>query len=391
MRKLLLVILAVGGLAAGSLCSAADKGKSPAPARLGEPEVVGKIPLADVAPGMRVRLQLAAGRPFVGTVLKVSDTMLELGLSTEASGLPGKVRFRKSDITAVTELKKQSDEEKRLVIEQRQKSVAQIRIEAASRLEKRRAEETTEEAGEKTAQEEYRKALDVAVSKQKEDEMRALLAEFPPPDWGEGKFREIRENWILRDLRPTEKEVRFLSVFKDWKEARDTVAILDAKEQEKEGEKLLLKFPPSEGWGQATLAAIAQKEAAGEPVTEKETEFKKSYEAWSQAVLRRAEAKPAAGTAAQGEEEKPPATPEPVEPAKPAEEKPAATPPAEEKAPAEDKPAVEKAPVEEKAPDEVKPPAGDKAPADEPPPAGEKPAADDKTPPDQKPPAETNR
>ena len=183
------------------------------------------------------------------------------------------------------------------------------------------------------------------------------------------------------------------------------MAILDEREQEKSGDKLLLKFPPSEGWGQAKLSAIAEKEAKGETVTEKETEFKKVYEAWSKAVVRRAAEMPAGETPGKGEEEKPVPENEPVAPVKPVEEKSAGTVPEEgkavptekpaeivpdeEKAPGEVKPgAGEKAPTEEKqppavdkAPDEVKPGVGEKVPADEPQdPAAEKTLTDEKTP-----------
>jgi hypothetical protein len=413
MKRLFVVMLAVAGLALARNAFAQDggnpgasaAGKSVAATKLSGPETLWTVKLEDLRPKMRVRIRLNQGRPFVGTVARVSETTVELDLSTEASGLPGKVRFRKGDIAEVTELKSQSDEEKRRVVEERDKSIAQIKVEAATRLEKRQAGERKDEETAKTAQEDYRKALDVVVSRQKEDEMRKLLAEFPTGDWGEEKFRQIRENWILRDLRPTDKEIRFLSVFKDWKEARDTVAILDEREQEKSGDKLLLKFPPSEGWGQAKLSAIAEKEAKGETVTEKETEFKKVYEAWSKAVVRRAAEMPAGETPGKGEEEKPVPENEPVAPAKPVEEKSAGTVPEEgkavptekpaeivpdeEKAPGEVKPgAGEKAPTEEKqppavdkAPDEVKPGVGEKVPADEPQdPAAEKTLTDEKTP-----------
>jgi len=402
MKRLLAVVLAVVGLALPSFGGAGDTGKpgpdssgrkSSTAAKVSEPETVGKIKLENVTPGMRVRLQLSYGRPFVGTVLRVTETMVDLDLSAEASGLPGKVRFRKSDITEVTELKKQTDEEKREVLDQRQKSISRIKIEEQARFEERQAEEKKGEETEETAQEDLRKALDVTVSAQQEEQMRALLTEFPPTEWGEEKFREIRENWILRDLRPTDKEARFLTVFKDWKEARDTVAILDARNEEKEGEKLLLKFPPSEGWGQARLSAILEKEAKGEPVTENETEFKKSYEAWSQAVVRRAARQAPPETTPEGEEEKPVEENPPVEQEKPAEKPPAETAPVEgkpappekpaEEAPADEKqpPAGTKAPADEKTPDEVKPPAAEKTPADDKqPPAEEKPAAGEKTP-----------
>jgi len=406
MKRLWVVILAATGLAFARYALAADAGtpgaapagKTPAAAKPSGPEILGKVKLEDVRAGMRVRIQRSVGRPFVGTVSRVSDTMVELDLSTEGSGLPGKVRFRKGDIAQVTELKPQTDEERRQVVQEREKSVAQIRIEAAERLEKRRGEETKDEEAVKTAQEEYRKALDVAVSQQREEEMRKLLEEFPPGDWGEERFRRIRENWILRDLRPTDKEIRFLSVFQDWKDARDTVAILDERQQEKEGDKLLLKFPPSEGWGQAKLSAIAEREAKGEAVPEKETEFKKVYEAWSKAVTRRAAEKPAGETPGKGEVETP--QKEPVTPVNPAEEKPATTAPAEPKAAPAETPAL-KAPPEEKQPpaeetapgdakpdadgtapaDEKQPPAAEKAPPEPPQnPHGEKPQTDEKTP-----------
>jgi hypothetical protein len=289
MKRLLLVMLmvAVPGLMAGSAFA-----QTPAPARsakIAEPETLGSVKLEDVQPGMRVRLQLAYGKPIVGTVTQMTLTTLVLDLSTEASGLPGKFRFKRSDIVDVQSLKPQSAQEQAQVIEKQKDTVAKLKVEVTSRIEKSKTEDRKTEAKAKAEDQDFRKALDVVVAKEQEDKMRALLAKFPPGDkWNEETFRVVRERWVLYKLAPSPEESDFLKAFVDWKDARDTIAILDAHNQDKEGDKLLLKFPPSLGWGKDRLAAITAKEAAGTALKDEETEFRKSYDAWARAVARRA-------------------------------------------------------------------------------------------------------
>ena len=324
MKRLLVVSLIVAGLTFPTFAAPPGRGapsrKSSRKSKIPPPQVIRQIKLDELKVGMRIRIQLRYSRPFIGTVSRITDTMVHLDLSAEETGLPGKLKFRKSDIATIYELKKQTDEEKKLVLGARREKILAIRTAVKDRLEKRRTAEEKKAREEKVAEETLRKALDVVVAEEEEERMRALLAEFPPEQWGEAKLRRIRENWILRDLAPNAKESRFVSIFQDWKRSRDVVAVLDARQQEAEGEKLLLKFPPSEGWGQERLAKVIEKEGKGEPVTEKETEFRKSYEAWSKAVQHRAveiqpqlpaEEKPAPET------EKPPEKKEPAETEKP--------------------------------------------------------------------------
>lgn len=282
-----LVIACVASVASVIFAAPPARRKSSRTAKIPEPEVLRDIRVDDIKPGMRVRLQLHYGKPLVGTVLRVTGTRLRLDLSGEATGLPGKFRFRKSDVALAYELKKQTDEEKQQVLERRKEKVSRIRIKMEERLEKRKAGEKQAEQ-EEAAEETTKKALDVIVKKEEEAEMRVLLKEFPADEWGEEKLREIRETWILRDLAPNAKESRFVTVFKEWENARDTVAVLDARKRREEGGKLLLRFPPSEGWGQERLAKIIRKETKGEAVAGEEAEFRKSYEAWSEALSRRA-------------------------------------------------------------------------------------------------------
>lgn len=315
MKRVLLVVTILA--AACALASAASTSpKASKSTRLHEPETIRSIALDAVTRGMRVRLQLTYGRPIVGTVSLVTETMLGIDLTAEDGGLPGKLRFHKTDIMVVWELKPQTEEEKEIVLNRRREKVARIKAEVTERVEKEKTAEAAEEARETSEKESLVKALDVVVQKEDEDKMRALLAEYPPDQWGEETFREVRENWILRDLQPTPKQSRFLEIFDEWKAARDTIAVLDARLKEKAGEQLLLKFPPSEGWGKTRLDAINAKEAAGTPLTDEETEFKKSFADWGAAVARRA-AEVTAPPAETPEEK--PAEPAPAEtPAEPA-------------------------------------------------------------------------
>ncbi len=284
MNRLLAVVTVV------LMCASSAVSAPAAPARTGKsgkipaPEALRTVAIDKVERGMRVKLELTYARPMIGTVNLVTPSHIGIDLTTEPDGLPGKMRFLKNDIMLVWELTPQTDDEKRLVLERRNEAVAKMKIEMNERAEKTKSEEATEEDRAKTEAEGIRKAMDVVVAKEDEDKMRALLEEYPPEEWGEATFREVRENWILRDLQPTPKQSRFLIIFDEWKTARDTIAALDAKEKQKAGEQMLIKFPPSEGWGKGRLDAIEAKELGGEPLTEDETEFKKSWKDWSAAA-----------------------------------------------------------------------------------------------------------
>jgi hypothetical protein len=333
--KRLLIILACAALATVVLVAANAQAQTAGATKIPPPEITGEIKVADLKPGLRVKLQLAYGKPMFGTVTLATVDSITLDLSGEASGLPGKFRFKKTDITGAWSVQPMTKEERDRVAAAQQASVAKLKIEVSERVAGLKSGKRAEDEKAKTDEQDLRKALDVVVSKDQEAKMRALLAEYPPPEWGEEKFRSLRERWVLYKLPPTPKESRFANIYQDWKDARDTIAVLDARDESKKGNQLLLKFPPSAGWGATRLAQIAAKEAAGTPLADDEIEFRKSYDDWAKAVARRAE-----------ELKQNPLPPETKTPEAPAQEKPAA----------------------DKAPDEVKP--------DAPKPDAEKPAAD---------------
>ena len=277
---------------------------------------VASVAIDKLAPGMRVKLQLTyASRKLAGTVTAVTDKTITLDLSTEEGGLPGKLRLKKDDVMLAWELARQTKEEKDLIAERQRATIAKIKVDVAERADRMKADSKAGEAREKTSEANLRKAMDVVVGKEQEAKMRALLAEFPPDKWSEDTARELRERWILMKIAPNDQQNRFLMVFNEWKDARDTVAILDARDKDKAGEKLLMKFPPSEGWGKTRLDAIGGKEAAGAKITDDEAEFKKIWPDWLAAAEKRI--KDVMAT---------PPAPEPPAVAKPAGDAPAPTP-----------------------------------------------------------------
>ena len=93
MKRLLLVGLLVFGLAALGW-GAPPGGRRPGrrasgPVKIAPPEVLREIKLTEVTVGMRVRVQRHRGRALLGTVLRATDEMVQLDLSTEETGLPG--------------------------------------------------------------------------------------------------------------------------------------------------------------------------------------------------------------------------------------------------------------------------------------------------------------
>ena len=288
MKRLLLTMLVSAGLVVSS--SAAPRptkrpssGRSSGKLRVPEPTVLRQLKVADIKTRMRVKLQLKHGRPMIGVISRATETDVYLDMSYEADGLPAKFRFKRKDIVSACELAKQTDEERDAIRSQRQQVLKRIKIETREEYAKRKADKKAE----KVKKEEEEKAFKEIISSKQEEQMRKLLEEFPPEAWNEAKYNEIRDNWWLRDLMPTDKERRFASVIKAWRLARDTIPLIDAKKNSEKGTQLLLKFPPSEGWGTARLEAIAAKETKGEKLSDAETEFRKSYEAWSAAVGRR--------------------------------------------------------------------------------------------------------
>ena len=323
--------------------------KGAAAVKIAEPTVVREIAPEKVTAGMRVKLHFKRGRPFVGFVLRVSDTHVDLDLSTESTGLPATFKFRRKDVVKAYELTKQSQAEREAVRAQQSQQIRGIVMETREEYARRKA--GVQADARKRA--ELRKALDVVVAEDKEKKMRALLEEFPPEQWGEARFNEIRDNWWLRDLRPSDKERRFTTVFKEWKTARETIRALDAQQDVEKGTQLLLRFPPSV-WDHKRLEAIVAKETKGGALTADESDFRKNYETWARAVRRRG-LETAGETPADRSTEERPADAEPVE-IKGAEKRPADEKPAEEK-PTEEKPAkedtdvkddVEEKPVEDK-------------------------------------------
>jgi hypothetical protein len=355
MKRLLFIACIASAFAAAILASpAANAQAQPVHAtKLPPPEILGTLKVDDIKPGLRVKLQLAGGGPLMGTVTQVTDTMITLDLSTEQSGLPGKFHFRKSEIASAWNVKPLTREEKDQVVAQREAVVSKLKVEVSDKVAKEKSQKKVAEEKAKAYENEYRKALDIVVSQEEEDRMRALLAEFPPGEWGEDRFRKVRETWVLYKLPPTPQESRFVNIYSDWKEAKDTIAILDARNEEQQGSLLLLKFPPSQGWGKDRLAQIAKREAANARLTDDEKEFRDSYDDWAKAVARRAE-----------ELQKPkPQGANTTAPKVSAAEKPATdkTPPADkpaDKAPDVNKPAAVEKPAEAPAPaKEATPPA----------------------------------
>jgi hypothetical protein len=328
------VLLAMAAVAWAPPASAKSSSVAAAP----EPAVIKQVGVAQIEVGMRVKIELTAGRPIVGTVAVVRPTEVSIDMSAEEGGFSGQFTFKKKDIAAVYEVQKQTPDEVRAIQDSQKRKTARIRIEQTTRVEKTRAEKRTGEKTEKTVQTAEQKLAQT----EEVEKMRRLVAEFPPGEgWGEEKLRQVRENWILRGLMPSEREARFANVYEDWRRARDAVAAIDEQRRAEEGKTLLLRFPPDKGWGRDRLADILKKEAAGQPVTEEEQRFKEGYETWAAALAGSQPPAPA-----------PPETPKVLEfeKSKPPEEKPAA-PPAEATNPEDKDKKKEAAPEEKPAPE----------------------------------------
>jgi hypothetical protein len=264
-------------------------GKSTRLAEAAEPKVLREVDLSEVEPPVRVKLQLRHGRPMIGRLIRVDAAHVTLDTQAEPDEMPGKFRFRRADVVTVWELSPLTEAERQAAREARQQRIKVIRAERAEERSKRAAEAEARETAERSRQEDYKQALDQVVSEEQEARMRALLEEFPPPAWNEARYNEIRDNWRLRDLPPNKDEARFVSIYAEWRRARDTIRILDAKKNAERGDQLLLRFPTAEGWGADRLERIKAKQAAGEALTVDEADFLENYRLWLAAVLRRSQ------------------------------------------------------------------------------------------------------
>lgn len=247
---------------------------------LPEPKVIGKVLFADVRGGMRIRVHLGRGKPILGTVSKRTDLALTLDLSAEESGLSGKFTFYRPDVVRIEHVKPMTAEERRDTFSRRRQKNVELRQAARIRIERIKSGKKEKEAAARAR----REAGQTIIRKEKEEEYRKLLKEFPPDEgWGEDKLRSIREEWILKDLPPNAKEGRFVTIYDEWKKAKETVGVIDARRAQEEGELLLMRFPPGEQWNRARLKQVLEKEAKGEKTTDDETEFKDNFEAWLRA------------------------------------------------------------------------------------------------------------
>jgi len=175
MKRFVLAGWLIAGLALSAF-AAPQGGRSARGTKTPEPEILREIGPEEIQPGMRVKIRLRYGRPLIGSILRVTDKMVQLDLSTEPGGLPGKLKFRRTDIAQVHEVKPQTDQEKQRVRDQHRQKLLAIKSEVKARLEKRKAAEREEEESDESAQQAYREALDVVVAKEEEERMRALVS-----------------------------------------------------------------------------------------------------------------------------------------------------------------------------------------------------------------------
>ena len=223
----------------------------------------------DLAPGDYITVQFGP-RPVAvkGLVERVKIDRILVDLSVSEEGLVGTATIKRGEIEGLWRLPSPTPSE----IARYQEKAVEESSAARRGLEEYRGKVREEEG---TPEEEEAGAPALAALGLTPEQIR-LLTDFPPEQgWSLAKFNDIRRNWIIYDLPPTEKERLFLDVFPLWDDAYK--ALLQAgeglappsSEEPLPGEKYLSPPPPERGTERGKVTTEAKEEVeVGEEVKE---------------------------------------------------------------------------------------------------------------------------
>ncbi len=171
------------------------------------------------------------------------ETHITLDVSLEYPGLNGTMTLPKRDIREIRKLQKLDKETEERLMEEKAKVRQQLAAqdEARRKFERERDEKSREAIEASEREEKARAALsnELQAAVQKADRIqkgREFLKQFPPPEWGAEKLKQIANKNLTR-LPVTAEERRFTEIYDLWLEARK----YEEEQQKKEGEK-----PPPE-------------------------------------------------------------------------------------------------------------------------------------------------
>ncbi len=147
------------------------------------------------------------------------------------------------DLGALTEEQKSAIRERvlaqrRKVIEDREKTVKAEMEKFAKEEEEKKRKETEKQGAAKEGE-----ASAPASEDEEAKKGDALLAKYPPPDWGEEKIKDIEHREVVLGVFRNEQEKEFIDNFALWKASKERMDKAEA-ERKAEAEKAA---PPSEG------------------------------------------------------------------------------------------------------------------------------------------------
>jgi len=172
------------------------------------------ITYSSLRPGDYVRLAFGKKQIIIsGMVEKVKPDRISIDLSLSEEGLAGITTIRRKEILWLRRLPPPSPAK----VEKLREGLTKEAEAARKALKAYRERIAKEELAEEEA---VAKISPEKVPPGLTPEQLRLLADFPPEEgWGLAKFNDIRRNWIIYDLPPTDKERNFLEIFPRWNDA----------------------------------------------------------------------------------------------------------------------------------------------------------------------------
>ena len=226
-------------------------------------------PFSELNRGDRIRITLKDGQTLTGEIKFMSDKKLILSVTYEETLLKGSIGIIKDQIITVEKLDPISQSEKRDRFYE--KHLELDRLQQKAETDKWKIRDTSDDfLPTETTEPETQPEETVVLDPDR------LLNNFPPDEgWGERKYQAIRQKqpWQI-----STRESEFLKSYEQWKTAKSL------KEKEAR-QKLLEKFPPSNGWGEEKYKEITTRFIrVGVNPHGPDKEFAGNFEDWKKAL-----------------------------------------------------------------------------------------------------------
>lgn len=190
--------------------------------------------------GDRVQVTFRAGHTLTGTLKAVSpdpkvkidsldytkEKVLTLDISWEYPGLNGTISIPKDQVAVLKKIQKLDDATLRRLAEEKERIKQQLDLDETDRKRAAEAADKAAAAAAKKAasEDKVKSAAGNEASRLIEEAQEmakglALLAKFPPPEWGPDRIKAIQKTSVL-GIFPTAEETEFMESYEAWLNAR---------------------------------------------------------------------------------------------------------------------------------------------------------------------------